>query len=128
MEKLKSCMGLMKKILMKNKKKPLGKSAKCDACQDKTHYYVVISTVGEAMPHIKNKTYDTYKPHTICINCYTRDTWQIKIATKETTTKEKSLKNSKQKGLKQEGNPSVVLLEENFEETLTSKLKGRDGG
>ena len=89
-------MGLMKKILMKNKKKPLGKSAKCDACQDKTHYYVVISTVGEAMPHIKNKTYDTYKPHTICINCYTRDSWQIKIATRESTTRS-GLKNGSKK-------------------------------
>lgn len=87
----------------------------CDACRNYTHWYVCILATINPPTH-----------HTICIDCYERDTWQERIALKETITKEASLNGYKKLASKRKGNRSLELWEESIAEISSGTSKDND--
>ena len=105
-------LALRSKSIKKRLYDKVGASYPCDACGNKTPWFVCILATE------KPATY-----HTICIDCYEAKTWQAKVAQKETTTKDHSLNGYRNLASRRRGNLSVERWEANIQATSYGESK-----
>ena len=87
----------------------------CDACHTVSKWFVCI------LASMKPAMY-----HTICLDCYQEDTWQVKVASKEITTSVGSSRGYKPWVSKRKGNHSADRWEENIVGTSSGNSEDSD--
>ena len=98
---------------MKSKLNTKGRKAKCNLCELQTHDFVC-----------PLKSINPVRHYTICLDCYERDTWQARLAQKETITKNYFVKLFKEWSIKVKKQPLSGSLGGEYSGDLIIELNG----